>query len=110
MRVGPASQAAITTRMPKVIAETATVTSSEVPMLQTASTAGLTASLPARASTTVLPATLAGGGLRTPATMKPKPTERSASRAARPGEVDREPVEQQGQEGEDDRQLPDQLG
>lgn len=47
-------------RIPIAITEEATVTSSEVPMLQAASAAGLTADVLASASTTALPAKAAG--------------------------------------------------
>ena len=100
----------MTTRMPKQSAEIATVLSSEVPMLQTASTAGLTESPLARASDHHV-----AGERPQDEDEHARDDEAEADRAqrraaARAGEVDGEPVEHEGQQREDDRQAPDQAG
>ena len=98
------------TRMPNTIADEATVTKSDVPMLQTASAAGFTDWLAASAPTTESPTRPRAISASAPATMKSESDRAQGAAAAGTGEVDGEAVERQHQERQDDRQVPDHLG
>ena len=93
---------------PKTIVEVAIDFSSEVAMPQTSWTAGFAAGFATTALTRTLPPIVRSSSTNTPTKTKQRPTVRSALR--RPGgEPDRAAEAEQRQQGEDDRQLADDV-